>query len=242
MVIENNRVSGQRDGIYFEFVTNSHIVNNISENNIRYGLHFMFSHYNSYMHNVFSHNGAGVAVMYTHNVTMTGNSFNDNWGSASYGLLLKDISNSTIEKNNFNGNTTGIYMEGSSRIHISHNNLKSNGYAMKIQASCDANVIVENNFTGNTFDVTTNGTLFQNDFDSNYWDKYDGYDLDRDGTGDVPFHPVNMFSMILEQMPVAMIFFRSFMVDLMEKTERAIPSLTPENFRDNKPLMKQVKI
>jgi len=242
MYILNNTISGQRDGIYFEFVTNSKIENNISEKNIRYGLHFMFSHFDSYTNNIFRHNGAGVAVMYTHNINMTGNTFTDNWGRASYGLLLKDISNSRIEKNNFTGNTIGIYMEGSSRLKINHNTISGNGYAMKIQASCDGNVIDQNNFTGNTFDVTTNGTLVQNDFDNNYWDKYGGYDLNRDGIGDVPHHPVNMFSMIIEQMPVALIFFRSFMVDLMDKTEKAIPSLTPENFRDNKPRMKQIKL
>ncbi len=42
-IIENNNVQGHRDGIYFEFVTFSSIKNNLSEKNIRYGLHFMFS-------------------------------------------------------------------------------------------------------------------------------------------------------------------------------------------------------
>jgi nitrous oxidase accessory protein len=32
--------------------------------------------------------------------------------------------------------------------------------------------------------------------------------------------------------------YRSFMVSLMERTERLIPSLTPYNFVDNKPMMK----
>ncbi|MBK6827598.1 MAG: right-handed parallel beta-helix repeat-containing protein [Chitinophagaceae bacterium] len=42
-LIENNYVTGHRDGIYFEFVTGSTIRDNLSEKNIRYGLHFMFS-------------------------------------------------------------------------------------------------------------------------------------------------------------------------------------------------------
>src|ERR1043165_509952 len=42
-LIENNHIQGHRDGIYFEFVTESDIIKNTSENNIRYGLHFMFS-------------------------------------------------------------------------------------------------------------------------------------------------------------------------------------------------------
>ena len=242
MTIENNNISGQRDGIYFEFVTNSVIKENISENNIRYGLHFMFSHNNTYQSNIFRYNGAGVAVMYTHNVTMINNTFSNNWGSASYGLLMKDISDSHVENNNFTGNTIGIYMEGSSRIKIRMNNFRENGYALKIQSSCDDNKIEGNNFISNTFDVTTNGTLIQNKFDKNYWDKYEGYDLNRDGIGDVPHHPINMYSMIIEKMPVAMIFFRSFMVNLLDRTEKAVPSITPENFLDNQPMMKKIKL
>jgi len=71
--IRNNTVIGHRDGIYFEFVTRSVIEGNTCERNQRYGLHFMFSHDDEYHRNVFRENGAGVAVMYTRNVTMTYN-------------------------------------------------------------------------------------------------------------------------------------------------------------------------
>ena len=66
MQIIGNTIAGHRDGIYFEFVTNSIIWRNISTNNIRYGLHFMFSHNDSYITNLFKNNGAGVAVMFSH--------------------------------------------------------------------------------------------------------------------------------------------------------------------------------
>jgi nitrous oxidase accessory protein len=46
-----NKISGHRDGIYFEFVTHSIIWRNISKNNIRYGLHFMFSNNDAYIGN-----------------------------------------------------------------------------------------------------------------------------------------------------------------------------------------------
>jgi nitrous oxidase accessory protein len=242
MFISNNYTSGQRDGIYFEFVTNSVITNNVSENNIRYGLHFMFSHNNTYIKNIFRNNGAGVAVMYTHKVTMIGNTFINNWGSASYGILMKDISDSYVENNTFKSNTVGIYMEGSSRIKIVKNNFQNNGYAFKIQASCDDNEVEGNNFISNTFDVTTNGSVSLNNFDKNYWDKYEGYDLNKDGYGDIPHRPVNMYSMIIERIPTAMIFLRSFMVNLLNRTEKAIPSITPENFIDSHPLMKKINI
>ncbi len=240
--IDNNRVEGHRDGIYFEFVTHSFIRDNISEKNIRYGLHFMFSNDDSYQQNTFRNNGAGVAVMYSKKVRMEGNHFELNWGPSSYGILLKDITDSYISQNTFYRNTVGIHMEGSSRIEIQKNIFKSNGWALKIQASCDDNIFHHNNFLGNSFDVGTNGTLVLNKFDSNYWDKYEGYDIDRNGYGDVPYHPVSMYSMIVEQNPHTLMLFRSLMVQLMDKAEKAIPGLTPENLADNKPFMKSLKL
>lgn len=242
MLIRNNQISGHRDGIYFEFVTNSVISKNRSEKNLRYGLHFMFSNNDSYLDNQFRNNGAGVAVMFSHHVTMLNNLFTQNWGDAAYGILLKEISDSKIEKNQFVENTVALFLEGANRIDIQKNSFKSNGWAMKIQASCmDINVSA-NNFLSNTFDVGTNGSLVLNKFRQNYWDKYEGYDLDKNNRGDIPYRPVSMYAVIVERNPTAMILFRSFMTALFDKTEKLIPSLTPENLKDDFPLMKPLKL
>jgi len=241
-LIDNNYVTGHRDGIYFEFVTESIIQNNLSEKNIRYGLHFMFSNSDDYLNNTFKNNGAGVAVMYSNKVKMEGNKFEMNWGPSSYGILLKDISDSYILNNTFYKNSVGIHMEGSSRINASKNIFKENGWAIKVQASCDDNNFYLNNFYGNSFDIATNGTMMLNKFYNNYWDKYEGYDRNKDGVGDVPYHPVSMYSMIVEQNPNSLILLRSFMVSLLDKAEKAIPSLTPENLTDDKPMIKPNKL
>jgi nitrous oxidase accessory protein len=240
--VENNLSKGHRDGIYFEFVTNTHITNNISERNIRYGLHFMFSHDNSYQGNTFRYNGAGVAVMFTHGVTMQNNIFRENWGGAAYGLLLKEISDSKIVNNIFEENTIALHMEGTNRIIVENNQFKNNGWAVRIQSSSMDNEFKSNNFFGNTFDVSTNGTLVLNKFNSNYWDKYEGYDLNKDKIGDVPFRPVSMYSMVVEQMPYSMILYRSFMVTLMDRIEKVVPSLIPVDLVDEKPRMKPFKL
>jgi len=242
MLIQGNKISGHRDGIYFEFVTNSLISQNTSMYNLRYGLHFMFSHQDYYVSNTFKNNGAGVSVMFTHGVKMLNNSFEDNWGDGSYGLLLKEISDSYVSGNHFLSNTTGIYMEGASRVKISGNVFNSNGWAIKIQASCMEVTVTGNNFQSNTFDIGTNGTLVLNSFDKNYWDKYEGYDIDRDKTGDTPYHPVSLFSMIVEKNPSAMMLFRSFMSTLLDKSEKLIPSITPENLKDDHPSMKPIRL
>lgn len=242
MQIENNVIQGHRDGIYLEFVSHSNIKRNWSEKNIRYGLHFMFSSDNSYFANTFKDNGAGVAVMYSKKVTMVNNHFEHNWGPSAYGILLKDITDSRIQYNKFYKNTVAIHMEGSSRIEIEKNTFQENGWAVKVQSSCDDNSFNLNNFLGNTFDLATNGTMMLNRFSQNYWDKYEGYDINKDGRGDIPFHPVSMYSMIVEQNPHSLLLLRSFTISLLDKAEKAIPGLTPENLVDNQPLMKPIKL
>ena len=242
MLVEDNHIEGHRDGIYFEFVTNSIIQNNYSTRNIRYGLHFMFSHNDAYINNVFKDNGAGVAVMYSKKVLMHSNLFDHNWGPNAYGILLKEISDSRIIHNTFLQNTVAILMEGTNRIAVERNTFTANGWAMKVQASCDENTFFHNNFHGNTFDLGTNGTMTLNRFYSNYWDKYEGYDLDKNGTGDVAYHPVSMYSMVIEQNPNSLLLLRSFMVSLLDKAEKAIPSLTPVHLQDEAPRMKSLQL
>jgi len=240
ILVKNNTITGHRDGIYFEFATFSRVENNSSFNNVRYGLHFMFSHNDVYVNNVFANNGAGVAVMYTKNVKMINNRFEFNNGSNSYGLLLKEITDSYIENNNFTGNTVGIYSEGGTRLLIAGNEFNSNGYALKILGNCTDDTIRGNNFSSNTFDVTTNSSRNSNLFMGNYWDKYKGYDLDKNGTGDVPYRPVSLFSKIVEETPEAVFLLRSFVADLLDMAERVVPVFTPESLIDETPKMNRV--
>ncbi|HCN85071.1 MAG TPA: nitrous oxide reductase family maturation protein NosD, partial [Sphingobacteriaceae bacterium] len=199
MHIIGNKVTGHRDGIYFEFVKNSIISRNTSVKNIRYGLHFMFSNDDMYIGNIFSNNGSGVSVMFSNRIKMLNNYFEENWGDASNGILLKEISDGYMEGNHFSKNTRAIYMEGANRINMKRNTFENNGWALKIQASCMDVVLERNNFIGNTFDIGTNGSLVLNRFKNNYWDKYEGYDLNKDNIGDVPYRPVSMYSMIVEK-------------------------------------------
>ncbi|HBG40423.1 MAG TPA: nitrous oxide reductase family maturation protein NosD [Porphyromonadaceae bacterium] len=239
LTIKGNHIRRHRDGIYLEFVSNSVIRDNDVARCLRYGLHFMFSNYDDYLHNIFHENGAGVAVMFSNHINMQHNTFRNNTGGASYGLLLKDISHGTVSGNEFARNTVGIFMEGGLSLTLQENVFRENGWALRLMASSVENTFSRNNFVANTFDVTTNGNSVKNYFSGNYWDKYKGYDLNRDGIGDVPYHPLSLFAIISEYTPAAMLFFRSFLVDLLEQTERIIPTVTPQNFVDDKPAIKQ---
>lgn len=233
-----NKIRSHRDGIYLEFATESLIEHNVVENNLRYGLHYMFSHDSAYRHNRFERNGAGVAVMYTRNVEMSSNHFVNNWGSSAYGLMLKDMTDGRINSNTFDRNSIGIAMHGSNRMKIENNRFSGNGWAVQIQGSSSDNTYSKNNFIGNSFDIAADGELDNNRFDNNYWDKYEGYDLRRDGTGDVPFRPVSLYAVVVGRIPSSVLLLRSPVVHLLDQAENAFPSITPERVADEKPAMR----
>jgi nitrous oxidase accessory protein len=238
--VDQNIVTHVRDGIYLEFSNFCKITNNISSQNIRYGLHFMFSNDDLYEKNTFQNNGAGVAVMFSKRIEMYSNIFKDNWGSASYGVLLKEINDSEITGNTFESNTIGINIEGSNRVNYKNNDFINNGWAIKSRGACYANHFFNNNFMYNSFDLAYNSKLNDNTFESNYWSNYTGYDLDKDGIGDVPYRPVKLFSYVVNRTPEAIILLRSLFIDIIDFSEKVSPVFTPDNLLDTAPKMKRI--
>ena len=240
IVIEQNYVEHVRDGIYLEFSDDCLIKNNVSAENLRYGLHFMFSNDDIYQDNIFENNGAGVAVMFSKKIKMLNNTFKENWGTASYGMLLKEINDAEIIGNTFEENTIGINIEGSNRMIYKNNNFKNNGWAIKVKGACYTNTFAENNFLYNSFDISYNSKINDNVFDNNYWSNYTGYDLDKDGIGDVPYRPVKLFSYIVNRTPETIILLRSLFIDIIDFSEKVSPVFTPDNLLDMNPSIKRI--
>ncbi|WKK65552.1 nitrous oxide reductase family maturation protein NosD [Lutimonas zeaxanthinifaciens] len=240
MKVSNNQLTGLRDGIYFEFVKDSEVFGNNSYSNLRYGLHFMFSNDNAYFDNIFRDNGAGVAIMFSKFIKMYDNRFEHNWGTASYGLLLKEIYDAEIERNVFEQNTIGISVDGSTRINYTNNTFSRNGWAVTVIGACYENVFSKNDFLNNALDLSYNSKINTNRFENNYWSEYAGYDLDRNGVGDVPYRPVKLFSYIVHNTPETIILLRSMFVDIINFSEKVSPVFTPDNLIDSNPLMNRI--
>ena len=94
-----------------------------------------------------------------------------------------------------------------------------------------------NTFSGNSFVMATNSRTTEATVSGNWWDRYRGYDLDRDGRGDVAFRPVRLFSLMVAGHPASIVLLRSAFVDLLDAAERTLPVLTPDTLVDRAPLM-----
>ncbi|MCU0647895.1 MAG: nitrous oxide reductase family maturation protein NosD [Gemmatimonadaceae bacterium] len=238
VTITDNVIRRHRDGIYFEFVRHGAAIGNESAGMHRYGLHFMFSDSCRYERNRFVENTSGVAVMYTNHVVMRGNDFSRNRGPAAYGLLLKEISDSELHDNRFRDNSIGLHLEGANRNQIAGNRFEGNGWGVRMMADAQDNLVEGNVFARNTFDVATNSRSSTSTFRGNWWDRYRGYDLDRNGRGDVPFAPVRLFATVATDAPATVLLLRSVLVDLLDLAERVVPMITPEGLVDAAPLMR----
>jgi nitrous oxidase accessory protein len=234
-----NTVISHRDGIYFEFSENLEVKDNSALSNIRYGLHFMFCHRSHIEGNRFYQNATGTALMYSRHLELVGNAFNDSQGPSMQGLLLKDITDSVVKRNTLTRNTTGVLADNSSRNRFEDNLFVQNGRALEVFGNAQKNTFHGNIFFRNTFDVATNTRDNTNDYDGNYWDRYQGFDLDRDGKGDVPYSPVQIFSFWVSKYPELSLLAGSSMLNFLEIMEKAFPVLTPSTLKDKTPLMRR---
>jgi nitrous oxidase accessory protein len=167
------------------------------------------------------------------------NRFEHSRGPSSYGILLKDISDSSIGGNVFFDNTIGIFIDGTTRTNFEGNLFINNGWGLRALGDTDSNHFTHNDFILNTFDVATNATLNQNVFVENYWNRYQGLDLNKDGYGDEPYRPVRLSSMLIEHYQAAILLVHSLFFSTLDQIENALPILTPESYKDIRPLMKR---
>ena len=108
------------------------------------------------------------------------------------GIGLKDASNFTIKDNTIIYCARGLYVDRSpfepDTINlIEGNRIIYNSEGVHFHSLSLHNKFINNIFKGNIENVINdsyNMKVTENFFDGNYWDDYEGFDKDNDGTGD----------------------------------------------------------
>ena len=151
----------------------------------------MYSNGNSFSDNLFEHNVAGAALMYSEDITFERNTFARCRGFRAYGILLQSMSRVTSRQNLILDNSRGIFMNNTDSSVFENNDVVDNDLAIQLNGGCDDNRFAANNFLGNLtellLDVSDLETRWADDEGGNHWSTYHGYDLDRDGIGDNDF-------------------------------------------------------
>jgi len=234
--IEDNTVRQSRDMVFW-YSEDLRISRNTVIDS-RYGLHFMYSHRTVLSENELAHNSVGVYLMYSNGITLTGNRMSNNRGASGYGIGLKDCDDITVEGNALLANRVGIYIDNSpssigSTGLVESNMVAFNEIGLLATPNTHDNVVTGNAFIENEEPAATHGrgqltnNTFARDGVGNYWSDYTGFDLDRDGIGDLAHEPQSLFGEMLAREPNLRLFVHSPAQQAIEFTARAFPELRP---------------
>jgi nitrous oxidase accessory protein len=244
-IIEDNIISVERDGMYIQSCNGNKIRRN-RVSNLRYGLHYMFSDNNVFEDNFFANNVAGAAIMYSNKIEFRRNAFVHNRGFSSFGILFQECNQLLAEENFIVDNATGIFMEALRETVFRHNTIANNDVAVQMFSSSDANVFTENNFVNNLSPLQLIGrsttTAWSENGRGNFWNDYDGYDLNEDGRGDVPLKIQNVFEYMEGNHPRLRLYLDSPAARALAVAEKTFPILRGSSEIDRAPLMKPIAL
>jgi nitrous oxidase accessory protein len=227
-LVAGNRLSHGRDLVAW-YAPGNRFERNLVEHG-RYGLHFMYSHDNRVEGNRFADDVVGVFVMYSRRIVIEGNQLLRSGGAAGIGLGLKDSGDLEVRANGFVANTTGVFIDTSSGSPDEHNRFEANEFrfhdrAVLFHGPTDRNHFSGNRFGDNRVDVEVDGRSDARaaSFLGNEWDNYVGYDLDGDGSGDVPHQPRSLAGEWIARIPALAFFRGTAALGAVEWLGRALP-------------------
>lgn len=241
--ITDNIIRDSRDMVVW-YSANNTIARNDSRHG-RYSLHFMYSRFNDVDSNHYEHNSVGIFLMYSDSVVVRNNYIAYANGPTGMGIGFKETSDVEISNNKILYCATGLYIDVSpydpdatNRIH--DNVIAFTNIAIDFLNDWKGNIFKNNAFKGNQTQISVAGgdTANRNVWQGNYWDDYEGFDIDGDGIGDKPYELYSYADRIWMDVPAARFLQGTPVMAVLDFLERLAPFSTPDMLvRDKSPLM-----
>ncbi len=241
--ITDNTIRNSRDMVVWYSADNT-----ISGNDSRYGrysLHFMYSRFNDVDSNYYENNSVGIFLMYSDSVVIRNNYIAYANGPTGMGVGFKETSDVDISGNQILYCATGLYIdvspydpESTNRIH--DNVIAFTSVAVNFLNDWTGNIFESNTFRSNQTQISVAGgkTANRNIWKGNYWDDYEGFDLDRDGVGDTAYELYGYADRIWMDVPTARFLQGTPVMAVIDFLERLAPFSTPDLLvRDKYPAM-----
>jgi nitrous oxidase accessory protein len=209
----------------------------------RYGAHFMYAHDGIVRRMRVIDNVVGIFVMYSSRVHAEDNVLAGARGAAGVGIGFKDSDDVTLVNNWLVSNTVGTYFDSTPRsptakVTFERNVVALNGVGVQLHSSERGVRFYDNDFHENaaTIEVEGGGDARQVEFRGNYFSSYEGYDLDGDGFGDVPYQEKRLSSALTEGHPLVKLFRGTLALGSMDAAAKAVPVLQAKTlFADASP-------
>jgi len=241
--ITDNIIRDSRDMVVW-YSANNTIARNDSRGG-RYSLHFMYSRFNVVDSNHYEHNSVGIFLMYSDSVVVKNNYIAYANGPTGMGIGFKETSGVDIANNQILYCSTGLYIDVSPFQPDMTNSIHDNviaftSIAIDFLNDWTGNTFERNSFKGNQTQISVAGgkTANRNVWQGNYWDDYEGFDLDNDGIGDKPYELYSYADRIWMDVPAARFLQGTPVMAVLDFLERLAPFSTPDMLvRDHSPLM-----
>lgn len=202
----------------------------------RYGILAVMDRNVSVSGNTLVKNYAGILVKGGKNLSIDNNLVARSRLSTATGILLAGGAKIRLRHNRIIGCTQGLYIDtgnserGMRRI-ITENSFVANTSAMHFHAVIRNNTIRKNLFRGNLEDVTVDlkkNLRRDNNISGNYWDRYEGFDRDKDGFGDTPYRVLIYADKLWEYDHHLRWFYATPLMSLLDFIERIAPFDEPD--------------
>ncbi len=241
--ITDNVIDHARDFVIWYSADNVVTRNRVS--NGRYSLHFMYSRYNLIEDNNFVNNAVGIFLMYSDGVVLRNNTISHASGASGIGIGFKETSGLILERNRVMYCSTGLYLDVSpydpESVNVMKDNLIAfNAIGIRFLNDWKGNHFLSNRFKGNITPIVVSGggSANRNVWKDNYWDDYEGFDLDHDGIGDTPHEIYAWSDRLWVDVPGARFFKGSAILEVIDFLERLAPFNDPVlMMRDKTPRM-----
>jgi nitrous oxidase accessory protein len=231
-IVTDNLVEDGRDVVVWYSRRNQLVGNRMVRG--RYGAHLMYSHDNLIEGNEIRSGVVGVFVMYSRGVTLRRNLVVDAGGAAGMAIGLKDSGNVVVEDNVLVRDTTGVYLDASpgqagDTVRLTGNVVRQCEVAISFHTTPEATEILGNDFADN-YETARAGTGVEPShafWHRNSYDDYAGYDLDGDGTGDLPHEARSASEELISRHPDLAFFRGAAVLGVVDAASKLLPIWEP---------------
>jgi nitrous oxidase accessory protein len=241
-VVEGNKVRWGRDGIFSNASKKGTYRNNLFRD-LRFAVHYMYTHDSEVSGNISIGNHLGFAIMFSDRVVVRDNL---SLGDREHGVMLNFANGADVAGNLVRGGTKKcLFIYNAHKNLIFRNRFEGCGIGIHFTAGSERNLLTENAFLGNQEQVKYVGTRFMewsHEGRGNFWSDHPAFDLNGDGIADGVFRPNDLMDHILWSQPAAALLTGSPAVQLVRWSQSSFPAILPGGVTDSHPLMQPLSI
>ena len=243
--IENNDIAQIRDITVINAPRNRFSGNRVRDS--RRAINLLFAHRTLIDGNRFENNATGIVALNSDGLLIRNNRITHAMDPSGAGVALKETAAALVQNNEIIHCAHGIMadspMHPLNRIVFIDNLIAHNVTGVYFYGAKGGHVAIGNDFRSNLWPVMIigDGDPLNDVWWGNYWDIYEGFDLDGDGFGDRPHDLYAFADRIWMETPAARFFRNSPVLELLDFLERLAPFSAPSLIlRDPAPRMRKL--